>query len=178
MLAAAAGTPALHVVQSNEFCPLRPNSLLRCHKWSGLTMEQVRACLQAASRGEEWRPAGTEDAAADSGGVTDDGQPAAAVSSGGSGGRTAAEASAADKLASAGAGGGSLADGAAAAAAAGGQGSSKRTISSSVSGRMTLFGALLAWMGIVGMFLSILPRLYHRAKQRASRAGAATKLSV
>lgn len=126
-------------------------------------MDQVKACSLAAQQGEEWQP----DAPLD--GSTNGSENAAASSEDGSGqGGSSGDTAAA----------GTPTPAAAAAAAADGRGAAKRPVSSSPSGRMTLFGALLAWVGIVGMFLSILPRLYHRVKRRSSHADPAAKLSV
>jgi hypothetical protein len=42
----------------------------------------------------------------------------------------------------------------------------------------SLGGAFIAWLGIVGMFLSVLPSLYRRSKRSRSTLGRGPKVSV
>ena len=128
---------------------LTPKELRRrCYKRSDLSMRQVKECMRAADRGAEWT--GEEE--------EEEGAAAAAAAAGGS---------------SSGGGGGGEDMPAAAAAAAAAERSGQAPAPAPAAaarggGRVTLLGALMAWFGIVGMFLSVLPRLYHRSRRRPS----------
>ena len=131
---------------------LTPKELRRrCYKRSDLSMRQVKECMRAADRGAEWT-AGEEEEA---------GTAAAAAAAAAGGGNSG----------SSGDGGEDMAKTAAAAAAAERSGQAPAPAPAAAArggGRVTLLGALMAWFGIVGMFLSVLPRLYHRSRRRPS----------
>ena len=145
-------------------------------------MAQVKECLMAAQQGDKWHPAGFEDygsSGVGSGSGTHSGAVASGPGSPASG--SSINGSSGTDHINDGSGGGGDSGGEAKAAVDGSAGGGSRApalISGSAGGRVTLFGALLAWVGIVGMFLSILPRLHHRVKRRSSTAEASAKLNV
>ncbi|KAI8477380.1 MAG: hypothetical protein J3K34DRAFT_398046 [Monoraphidium minutum] len=137
----------------------------RCYKRSELSMQQVKDCMVAARRGVEWQmaepgsAAGDDQAAANDGGDGWDGASGGGSRGGGEGGAgRGPELRSSRPQSSA---------GQAAAAAGGGW-----------RAHASMGGALLAWVGIVGMFLSLLPILYRRSKRPKAPANRPPKVNV
>jgi hypothetical protein len=111
-------------------------------------MQQVQDCVKDARLGKAWQQGSSGD--------------------GGSGGQGTAGASDGTQQHPVDAAAGASSVHAPAAAADAGTNLDGGAPRSKWAARASMSGALMAWFGIVGMFLSVLPRLYHRARRRVS----------
>jgi len=121
-------------------------------------MQQVKDCVRAAQLGVEWQLDGGDG------------------SGGGAEGSSSSSSSSSKQMAAVEAGT------AAGEGDAAGAESEQREAAAAAPflsrGRVSLLGAIIAWVGIVGMFLSVLPRLYQRARRRPPAPDPSSKLSV
>jgi hypothetical protein len=127
---------------------IHPSPHPRCYKHTGLTMQQVQDCVKDARLGKVWQQGRSGDGGSSGQGTigASDGTKQHPVDSATGASDVHAPAPAADTKADL-------------------DGGAPR---SKWAARASMSGALMAWFGIVGMFLSVLPRLYHRARRRVS----------
>ena len=150
-------------------------------------MQQVKDCVAAAHQGLEWRLDQRQQVSPTGGHALDDGSSSSSSrrgggdsgdSGGGSGGREGRHFGGASSGTLPGGGTNRGSSGEARESRQPGQAAEEAVQLDGFQNRASLGGALLAWIGIVGMFLSLIPIMYRRSRRRKALPDRGPKVSV